>query len=293
MNSPALPIVTLDIQLPDGPEFRSGDELIAEILVAGVLSDGAGDLSLTLFDERDLRVYETLLSALGTVLPPLNHGDAWRCQVTLPLPLAAGRYRLRCGYHAFQCAELRPFVYQETSLMVLSEGPKFSGLVNLQARVETLPIDSAMQAQVRRQAVQWQAQTPDRILFGNDDTPFLISGFYAPEKSDTGRFRWTGDQACFQLRLSSRRLCMKISASRLVVDSRPVHGELWLGEEKAGDFTLKSHPATVSINCPARHVGTVVTLRLKILDSWLPADFYPGNQDRRLLGVALVAAECA
>ena len=290
--TPALPpIAEVRLAVTRAPVIH-GDPLIADFSVIYLRADLAAQLSLSLSDPQGVLLYETLLLRLGLVPPPPIFGAAQHGRLKLPAPLAPGQYRLRLALLSNSSEE--ESVGAEVSFVVPAPqaGGRFSGRVNLGATISAGAPDEAALRDCAVRQLRWNAAAPARLNLGGAKVAGLVSGFYPIENYPEGGFRWTGPSAAFQLRAAGPALSAHVIAARPDIHRAAVEVALSAGGREIGRLPLASVHAELRFLLPETLRGQVTVFTLNISNPWRPADLVAGNEDRRLLGLALSRLEC-
>lgn len=288
---PALPpIAEVLLAVACAPVIH-GDPLLVDFSVIHLRADLAAQLTLSLFDPQSALIYETLLVRLGLVLPPPIFGAAQHGRLKLPAPLAPGKYRLRLALLSNSPEE--ESVGAEISFVVPAPQPggRFSGRVNLGATLAGGAPDEAVLRDCEMRQRRWSASAPARLNLDGAKVAGLVSGFYPFEKYPEGGFRWTGPRAVFQLRTAGPELSAHVIAARPDIHQRSVEVALCAGGREIGRLPLANSHGELRFPLPETLRGQVTVFTLTISNPWRPADLVAGNEDRRLLGLALSRLE--
>lgn len=289
--SPRLPVVDLTVFLPDGDQVITGKPFQLAVSVTGLMSAGAGEVSLSVRDRGGSLIYETLLSLIGAPSVPLRMLDVAKHRIMLTPRLAPGEYALTVGFHSSRGGHDREPVEttQRFSVIAPEAGIHFHGLVDLEAQagqpaVTQLPADDALLR-------DFLAAIPARLEFGAPDNPMLLNGFFGVESSPSGPFRWTSASAAFLLKNAGDMLRLGWIGARPDVAAHHARVEVAVNGATAGVITVGQPQGEAELRLPRGAGADLVEIRLTQLDPWLPSELMPGNADHRVLGIALVSAE--
>ncbi len=273
------------------PPATHGEPLVADFSVIHLRADAGAQLSLSVHDAQGLLLYETLLSRLGMAPPPPLFGATQHGRLTLPAPFAPGDYRM--GLTLLCNSTDEESVRVEAPFRVPAPQPdrRFGGLLNLGASVGEVEPTDAMQRDCVLRRAHWAAAVPALLDLNRVQVAGLVSGFYPRETHPEGGFRWTGPQAVFQLRIAGAVLSAQVIAARPDINRHPVEVGLCAGETEISRLQLTSGHANLRFSLPEAMQGKVTVFTLKTSDPWRPSDLLAGNEDHRILGLALSRLE--
>ena len=290
MKTISPPIAELRLIISRTPAVH-GEPLVADFSVIYLRADPMAQLSLSLRDAQGLLLHETLLSRLGVAPPPPIFGATRHGRLTLPMPLAPGDYRLGLALLCHSPDEESVRVEAPFTVPAPRPDDRFGGLLHLAAAVTEIQPSEAMLRDCALRRSHWAGEVPAQLDLNRAQVAGLVSGFFPRETHVEGGFRWTGPHAVFQLRTAGPAVTAHVIAARPDIHRHPVEVELFAGEHEISRLPLTSGHAHLRFSLPAELRGKVTVFTLKTSDPWRPADLLAGNQDRRLLGLALSRLE--
>jgi hypothetical protein len=76
----------------------------------------------------------------------------------------------------------------------------------------------------------------DHIEMNENDQPYLVNGWYQPEKWAEGSVRWTKKEPVFILKISGRKIKLEVGTSKPNIEKEPIIGDVFCNGTRIGNL---------------------------------------------------------
>jgi len=233
-------------------------------------------------------IFGTNTFHLGHHLGAFAPGEVLQIEFAMVVDLGPGHYTLTVAVHTLDVHvhECFDWVDRALSFEVIPAGDfRFIGVAKLYPAVQWRKGSGALQASSFAEVF---GEAPACLAMDGRHERFLLRGWHAEERDETGAFRWSQQSFAFALRPTTHDLRMRVVMTRPDIGDSPLSGVVQILSQEIGRFSLKAPgPQVVAVRIPEAYVRQAVPIGIDLESSWRPCETLPGNLDTRELGLAI------
>ncbi len=226
---------------------------------------------------------------------PVAKDEMIIAKFSIVMNIGAGDYSITAAVHSdsYGLEGLFDWMDRAISFKVFPSEPRFIGISRLTPHIEIqrLKITDPM-GMTHLKLNNIFPTLPDHIEMNEEGQPYLLKGWYPPEKWPEGVVRWTQKEPVFILKISGSKINLELFSSKPGIETEPIIGDIFCNGREIGHFIL-SEPGwrRLGYEIEEQLKGEVARFKFILNRTWRPDDFYR-NGDRRELGVAVRRIWC-
>jgi lipopolysaccharide transport system ATP-binding protein len=226
---------------------------------------------------------------------PVAKDEMIIAKFSIVMNIGSGDYSITAAVHSdsYGLEGLFDWMDRAISFKVLPREPRFIGISRLTPHIEIqrLKITDPM-GMTHLKLNNIFPTLPDHIEMNEEGQPYLLKGWYPPEKWPEGVVRWTQKEPVFILNISGSKISIEIFSSMPGIEKEPIMGDLICNGKEIGHFIL-NEPGWKRLDyaIEERLRGEVAKFKFVLNRTWRPDAFYR-NGDRRELGIAVRRIWC-
>jgi lipopolysaccharide transport system ATP-binding protein len=287
-----------DMTGQESRSFIAGDEAVIRIHALFLQEVEEPTVGVLIRDRLGNDVFGTNTFQQEIDTGQFGMGEVLEVAFQVPLNIGPGDYSLTVALHTLETHVHDSFDWIDRALIFKilppPSGP-FVGTTYLRPQIE-----AARKEPIRR-VEDWTEsltralgkQVPRRLTMAQEQEPWLLDGWYPPERGADGSFAWTGDSFAFLMDLRGEQLILEAGAGPADTGEPPARAEVWIFSQHVGSFSLESGSTWSKLRIPIpADLGQGIGLVRMRVQGWRPCDRGLGN-DRRRLGLRVRSIQIA
>jgi hypothetical protein len=225
---------------------------------------------------------------------PVKKDEMILANFSVKMDIGSGDYSITAAVHPDKLGLEGHFdwIDKAISFKVLPSEPRFIGLSKLTTQISIQRLKNTNISNLDNPLNMVFPDALDHIEMNENFQPYLVKGWYQPEKWTEGSVRWTKKEPVFIMKISGRKIKLEVSTSKPNIEKEPVIGDFFCNGMKIGNFILNEYGwKQMDFEIQERLKGEVARFKFILNRTWRPDDFFRTG-DKRELGVSVRRIWC-